>query len=62
LFLPYEHTKQFYRISDYGQVLHSAHLEVGMLVTVRGYKERIAALLRDLPELIIQREPQPVSG
>ena len=62
LFLPYEHTKQFYRISDYGQVLHSAHLEAGMQVTVRGFKERIAALLRDFPELEIQSEPQPISG
>lgn len=53
LFLPYEHTHHFYLLGEYGQVLHTEHNEEGMLIELRGFKERLSGLLRDVPELEI---------
>lgn len=51
LFLPYAHTHLFYQLGEFGQVLHTEHNEEGMLIEFRGFKERISAMLRDIPEL-----------
>jgi len=51
LFLDYAHTKDFYHIGEYGQVLHSDHREDGIEITFRGFTERFEALMRDMPEL-----------
>ena len=59
LFLPYQHLGEFYHLSQYGQVLHSDHLEDGIRVAFRGFKERIEALLRDLPVLALEEELEP---
>ncbi len=51
LFLPFRNLGQFYRLGQYGQILNSAHLEDGIHIAFRGFKERIEALRRDIPEL-----------
>jgi GTP-binding protein HflX len=58
LFLDYAHTNQFYRLSDYGQIVNSAHLEKGLQIEFRGFTERVEALLRDVPELVEVNEPE----
>lgn len=37
----------FHHLAEYGQVVHSHHSDTGLHVTFRGFKERIAALLRE---------------
>ena len=59
-FLSYEDTKQFYLLSEYGQILHSEHLETGIQIEIRGYKERLEALVRDMPELVAVTDLTPV--
>ena len=51
LFFPYELMSQFHLLAEHGQITHSTHLENGILVDFRGFKERIEALFRNLPEL-----------
>ncbi|MDJ0837200.1 MAG: GTPase HflX [Acidobacteriota bacterium] len=57
LFLDYAHTKNFYHLGEYGQILHSSHLEDGIEVSFRGFTERLETLLRDMPELELVQEP-----
>jgi len=51
LLLPNEAASQFYRLGQFGQVLGSAHDEQGVHVRFRAFKERMEALLRDMPEI-----------
>jgi len=50
--LPMENMGQFYQVNDYGHVLHTHQLEDGMLIEIKAFKERLAALDRDIPSLI----------
>lgn len=63
LFLPYTQTHTFYRLAEYGQITNNEHLEEGLRITMRGFSERIEAMLRDIPELELEKEDQqePVS-
>lgn len=58
LFMPYSVANQFYRLAEYGQVMHSAHLEKGIHMEFRGFTERIEALLREIPELNVMSEEE----
>lgn len=51
LMLPYSASHRFYHVGEYGQILHSRHLEDGISIRFRGFKERIEALMREVPEL-----------
>lgn len=61
LFLPFRHLGQFYRLGRYGQILSSAHLEDGIHIELRGFKQRIEALLRDIPELRVEPVLEPAA-
>jgi GTP-binding protein HflX len=52
--LPQAHMGMFYRIGEYGQILNSRHEDDGIHLEIRGLKERIEALRRDLPYLVAQ--------
>ncbi|CAM2067647.1 GTPase HflX [Sulfidibacter corallicola] len=53
LFLPTGAMAHFYRLNDYGQITTSHHLDEGIRLGFRGFRERIDALLREVPELEI---------
>lgn len=56
LFLPNEAMGSFYRLNDYGQITNTQHLENGMRVHFRGFRERLDALLREIPELQVMEK------
>lgn len=53
--LPHDSMGSFYRIGEYGQILSSRHEEDGIHFEIRGLKERIEALQRDMPALVLRR-------
>lgn len=57
MFVPYE---AFYHLREYGQVINSEHLDGGILVSFRGFKDRIETLLRDVPQ-VTRLSPEQVS-
>lgn len=56
LLLRHKDTHQFYRLSQYGQVMHSAHVDEGILVDFRAFTERLDALVRDVPVVLLADE------
>ncbi len=51
LLLPNEVASQFYRLAQFGQILGSVHDELGVHVRIRAFKERLKALLGEMPEI-----------
>ena len=51
LLLPHDYVSEFYHLGQYGQIVHSHHDEDGIHITLRGFSERIEALMRDMPML-----------
>ena len=54
--LPDEHLANFYRLNNYGQILHTEHRDNSIVLRFRAFRERFEALLRDLPELELLEE------
>ena len=56
--LPTDQSACFYRISDYGQVVHTYHDAEGVHIRIRGLKERLSALGREMPQLMTDSQAQ----
>jgi len=58
--LPNEYVSEFYRLGEYGQILHSHHDEDGIHIQIRGFNERLDALERNCP--FLGQEEMATSG